>query len=968
MTKMLMHCRRRLAIWALLTATIGLMLGSFGASAQSQPDQKTDAQEPPATLMPAALATEEELPTAEAILDGLVEATGGVEAYAKLENRIMSGSIEFVSQELSIPFTVYQGRPIKQYILSESVVFGRFESGTDGDVVWEKSQMSGSLIKEGQERDIVLMDATFDAIPNWRKYFDRVELVGVEEIDGRACYKLWLESKTGIELTSYLDRETNLPVKTEITLDLPAGRILVESWPSDYREVDGIVIPHVNRQMTAGQARVTTLERIEHNVELPAGVFELPADIRELLTGQLLPQEDGTLPTSSASPVPPFDDRPVLTDQERMRFNQQYRAPSLVRDRSIKARWFEDGTTFWFEDSRGKHFVDPVKKEIRKLEQEKHAQLKVEDRRRQGERDYAPGFDRHVTVKDGNLLLHQGDSGEGIPLTQDAEEDIAWDIDWDNMPSVWSPDGTRLLALRWDERKVHHLPIIDYTEAEETVREVVYGKAGGSFTSFELAVFDPESKKKTVIDTGSKEDIYIYPVGWREDGSELLFFRVTRDAKQLDLMAASPGTGASRTIVTERQETSVGGLASLMGGWYHCYTPIEGTDRFLWISERSGWSHIYLYDMKGNLIRPLTQGTFPVQKVVAVDPAKGYVFFMANAEDRLYDTHLYRIDLAGGGLRRLTSGTGEHEVQVSPSRQCFVDTHSSNTRPPVSELRSADGELLLELAKADTTGLEDIGWTPPEEFIAKADDGITDLYGVLFKPRDFDPSKRYPVIDFIYAGPFIMTVPNSYAPFNVSAGRAGAMAELGFVTFIVDCRGTTERGKAFQDASFGRIGQIEIPDHVAVLKQLVAERPYMDLDRVGICGGSWGGYFALRGMLTAPDVFHVGVAMCPGDLTGSQPINEPYMGLPEDNPEGYAAGSNPALAANLKGRLLMIHGTADQAAPFSNTMRMASALIQAGKIHDLAVIPQADHHFHGLYQRYIMERMISYFREHLAGD
>lgn len=341
---------------------------------------------------------------------------------------------------------------------------------------------------------------------------------------------------------------------------------------------------------------------------------------------------------------------------------------------------------------------------------------------------------------------------------------------------------------------------------------------------------------------------------------------------------------------------------------------------------------------------------------------------MANAEDRPYDTHLYRTDLSGGGLKRLTEAPGEHAIQFCPSKRYFVDTHSSNTRPPVSELRSAEGELLLELASSRTAELEAIGWTPPEEFIAKADDGSTDLYGVLFKPRGFDPNEQYPVIDFIYAGPFTTTVPNSYAPLSTIVNRAAGMAQLGFVTFILDCRGTTERGKAFQDASYGRIGQIEIPDHVAVLKQLAAERPYMDLDRVGICGASWGGYFALRGMLTAPDVFHVGVALCPGDLTEAQAINEPYMGLPQDNPEGYAAGSNPALAANLKGKLLMIHGTADRNAPFSTTMRMAPALIRAGKIHDLAVIPQADHYFAGLYQRYAMERMISYFKEHLDSN
>jgi dipeptidyl aminopeptidase/acylaminoacyl peptidase len=286
-------------------------------------------------------------------------------------------------------------------------------------------------------------------------------------------------------------------------------------------------------------------------------------------------------------------------------------------------------------------------------------------------------------------------------------------------------------------------------------------------------------------------------------------------------------------------------------------------------------------------------------------------------------------------------------------------------RPPVTELRDAEGELLLTLAEGDISELEAAGWIPPEEFVVKADDGETDLYGILYKPPGFDHAQRYPVIDFIYAGPFTTMVPHSFAPRSYVWLRAMMLAQAGFVTFVVDCRGTTERGKAFQDASYGRIGQIEIPDHVATLRQLAAERPWIDMERAGITGASWGGYFALRGMLTAPDVFRVGVAMAPGDLTESPPINEPYMGLPEDNPEGYAAGSNPALAGKLEGRLLIMHGTADVNAPFSTSMRMAAALIRAGKLHDMAVFPQADHYFQGPNMRYVNECLFSYFKEHL---
>jgi dipeptidyl aminopeptidase/acylaminoacyl peptidase len=656
-------------------------------------------------------------------------------------------------------------------------------------------------------------------------------------------------------------------------------------------------------------------------------------------------------------------ERKTLTPAERTRLMVTMRVSTLVSGGQAEANWFEDRTTFWFTAPEGSFFVDPARKEKRKLTSEEKEGWSAERPRSSDGRAYSSAFTRYVVEKEGDLWVHEDGDAEGKRLTEDAEEDVLWSA----TPEGWSSDETRLLALRTDVRAVHHLPIIDYSHPEESVRNVVYGKSGGSFMSQELAIFDLESGKKIVVDTRPDEDIYVFPIGWRHGESEILFLRLTRNAKRLDLMAADPGTGRSRIVLTETQDTFVGGLDFIISGWRDTFTPLEGTDRFLWLSERDGWRHIYLYSLDGGLVRRLTAGKFPVLRVEGVDLEKGRVFFTANGEKRLYDTNLYRVGLDGSGFKRLTDGVGDHAVQLAPSRESFVDTFSTPTQPPVAVVRNADGELLLTLSEADTSRLESAGWTPPEEFVVKADDGETDLYGVLYKPRDLDPVKKYPVIDVIYAGPFTTTVPRTFASRSFLAMQARAFAQLGFVTFMVDCRGTTERSKAFQDASYGRIGEIEIPDHVATLRQLAADRPYMDLDRVGITGGSWGGYFALRAMLTAPDVFHVGVARAPGDLTESPAINEPYMGLPSENPEGYAAGSNPALAKNLKGRLLIMHGTADENAPFSTTMRMAEALIRAGRLHDLAVFPQADHGFRGM-GLYMNELMIAYVREHLQSD
>ena len=653
--------------------------------------------------------------------------------------------------------------------------------------------------------------------------------------------------------------------------------------------------------------------------------------------------------------------RQDLTEEERAHAATLYRSPGLVRGTRITARWFEDGSTFWFRGPDGTVFVDPAEPLMRELSREERRAWDAERSRLRGGRIFTADFSRWAQVEDGDLWVHEEDR-EGLRLTEDAEEDVGWSA----TPDGWSPDGARLIAQRMDVRPVHHLPIIDYTHAEESVREVPYAKSGGAFADFELAVFDAVSGQKTVVELGPEEGAYPFIIGWTRDGAEALFLRLTRDGKRLELRAADPETGRSRVVLCDEQATFVGGLDFITGGWQRTLTLLEDGQRFLWLSERDGWRHVYLYSLDGTLIRRLTGGEFPVERVVDVDPERGLVFLMANAEPRLYDTHLYRVDLEGRGFQRLTQGEGEHAVQLSPSRRAFVDTWSNPAEPPVSELRDAEGRLLLELGRADASRLDAIGWEPPEEFVALADDGETELYGALYRPRDFDPERSYPVIDVIYAGPFTTMVPHSFAPQSFLALRARVLAHMGFVTFLVDCRGTTERGKAFQDASYGRIGQIEIPDHVAVLRQLAAERPWMDLDRVGIVGASWGGYFALRAMLIAPEVFRVGISLAPGDLTEAPPINEPYMGLRQDNPEGYAAGSNPPLAEKLEGHLLLIHGTADVNAPFSTTMRMVEALVRAGRRHDLAVLPQADHYFQGPSLPYVNELIISYFREHLA--
>jgi dipeptidyl aminopeptidase/acylaminoacyl peptidase len=298
------------------------------------------------------------------------------------------------------------------------------------------------------------------------------------------------------------------------------------------------------------------------------------------------------------------------------------------------------------------------------------------------------------------------------------------------------------------------------------------------------------------------------------------------------------------------------------------------------------------------------------------------------------------VSLEGREFKRLTEGTGSHSVRISPSKDYFLDTHSTVSRPPVTELRKADGTLVDTVCRADTRELDKIGWTPPEEFTVKADDGKTDLYGVLYNPYDFNPQKKYPAIDFIYGGPAHAQVPRSF----VEGAWPRALAQAGFCVFVVDNRGTPGRSKAFHDAAFRNFGRFEIADHVAALKQLAATRPYIDTTRVGIYGGSWGGYFTLRAMLTAPEVYRAGVSFFPvADLFDHIPVAERTMGLPTDNPQGYEQASNLRLAEKLQGELLLIGGTSDINAPMTAVMKMADALIKAGKQFRMLVIPEQNH-------------------------
>jgi dipeptidyl aminopeptidase/acylaminoacyl peptidase len=577
-----------------------------------------------------------------------------------------------------------------------------------------------------------------------------------------------------------------------------------------------------------------------------------------------------------------------------------------------------------------------------------------------------------VGLKDHNLYLRSPLDDGIVQLTTRGLKNYSWgDLPWSFGP-IWSPSSLKLAVTRKDYRRVPHIPIVHYLNPDEQVVWEPYPwKATGPIEVSELFLIDIPSKQPIKVATEDGPSERIEMLGWSPDESEFFFLKRDRYYRKRRLFAADSKTGETREILLEEYEAAQPFLSPA--------TLLESGEGLIWLADRDGWKHLYLYDLKGNLLRRLTEGEFPVERVVTVDEKNGWVYFIARTDrTRPYDTHLCRIDLNGENFKQLTEATGQHDlrlfggwqivtqIQFSPSKRFFIDTHSTVERPQAVDLRSADGSLLQRLAEANTDRLSELNWTPPEEFVVKAADGKTDLYGILYKPNDLDPSKKYPVIGQIYGQ--LNLVPSTFLgrPYAQNDHAVGqALAQLGFIVFNVAQRPDNgSRGRDFDKLLWNSYGRFEIPDHAAALHNLAQSRPYMDLDRVGIYGGSQGGYFALRAMLQAPETYHVGVAVAPLVEVYTH-ANHNNLGPVEENRDAYEFASNIRLAGNLKGKLLLIHGTADVSISSSHTMKMADALIRAEKPFDLLVIPEWGHWYNERVERYWVEVLRRYFVEHL---
>lgn len=567
----------------------------------------------------------------------------------------------------------------------------------------------------------------------------------------------------------------------------------------------------------------------------------------------------------------------------------------------------------------------------------------------------APGGVWAATARDGGFVVH--DATGRVVVERSGEADYAWSLP----DKAWSADGARLAVWRTDQRAVHRVPIVDYDGGLERLSMVPYAKTGTSLPIPELYLVEPATGE-VVRAAPAEDEGYDWFAGWRIDGTGLVL-HLSRDGKRLDLSAVDR-SGARRLLLREeRLETNVADLDFIADEWSQQVTPLQDGG-FLWMSERDGWRHVYRYDADGRLLGQITRGGFPVRRVDGVRPDGTVLVSAAIDSARPYDQQIYRTSLDGARLRPLADQRGLHRATPSPSGRFFLDAWSSPIQPRIREVVPVDGGVRVRLTTSDDSAVRALGWRPPEPIAVLAADGVTTMYGAIFKPHDFDPEKRYPVVAYIYGGPFVTVLGGGYA--TAMSLWASSLAEMGFIVVAFDVPGSSGRGKAFQDATYGRIGQTEIPDYVSGLRQVGTARPWMDMDRVGIFGHSWGGYFALRGMLTAPEFFKAGYAGAPGALEEEASVIEPNMGLPADNPSGYAEGSNLAIAANLRGHLRIMHGTSDTSATLSTTLRMADALIKADKQFELLLIPGMGHNSGGSDGLYYHQDVALFFRRTLG--
>ncbi len=610
---------------------------------------------------------------------------------------------------------------------------------------------------------------------------------------------------------------------------------------------------------------------------------------------------------------------------------------------ALNVSWAEDGRTFEYSRDGTRFRYDVARREAVALPAEPEEARPGGGRGgarpargRQFDSAMSPDNTLRAFYRDRNLYISAPDSSNEIAITTDGSEEsrikygtASWVYGEELGQSTamwWSPDGTKLGYYRFDEGPVpdYHLQL-GQTEIQSSLDVEAYPKAGAPNPIVALFVYDVATGTSTEMDVRNGQPFtndvvghYVYRTEWTPDGKELSIHRTNRRQNILEYAACDPNTGNCRVIVREEWPDS----------WVTNSPPrrfLEDENRFLWTSERTGWRNLYLYDMSGELLATVTDHEFEVSNVVEVDEDAGVVYYMARDGDNHMKMQLHRVGLDGSGDRRLTDPAFNHSVSLAPDGRHFVDVAQTHDHPPFTRLMDADGDVVAELAESDMTRFEELGLQKVEMYTFLAADGKTELHGMLHKPANFDPNKQYPVLVSVYAGPGSNGARETFTTPN-------ALTEYGFLTVSMDSRSASGRGKRALDVIYMKLSTLEVDDQAAGIRALW-DRPYVAKGMAGIYGTSYGGTASSMALLRNPDVFQAAAASSAvTDWRNYDSIyTERYMWIPQENQEGYDAGSAMLWADKLDGDLMLFFGTADNNVHPSNTLQLVAALQQAGK-------------------------------------
>ena len=597
----------------------------------------------------------------------------------------------------------------------------------------------------------------------------------------------------------------------------------------------------------------------------------------------------------------------------------------------------------------------------------------------------SPDGKRAVYIKDYNLWMKDVATGTEKQVTTDGVKSFGYATDnagWthSDRPIVsWSPDSKKIATFQQDERGVGMMHMVSTNTTHPVLSSWAYPLPGDSIiTTIQRVVIDVEAAKVTRFQMPADQhrstlcdDIScngdFTDVEWYPDGSHIAFVSSSRDHKSATFRVADVATGAVRDVFNETVRTQYeSGTAT--ANW----RVLPASNEVLWFSERDDWGNLYLYDLgTGKLKSQVTNGPGNVSQLLRVDEKTRTLWYLCVGKAAGVDPYfrmLCRTGMDGKRYAVLTPEVGDHDITFSPSGNYVVDSYSQPNVAPVTVLRDANGKVINTLERADISRLVASGWKPPMPIKVKARDGQTDLYGLMYTPTSLDSTKKYPIVNYIYPGPQTGSVGSR--SFNAARGDNQALAELGFIVVQIDGMGTPWRSKSFHDAYYGKMGDNTLPDQVAGMKELSSRYSFINMDKIGIWGHSGGGFATAGAMFRYPDFFKVGIAESGNhdNRVYEDDWGERYEGLLErnGNSDNYAAEANQTLAKNLKGKLLLAHGTLDDNVPANNTTLIVDALIKANKDFDLLMLPNQAHGY-GSMAPYMMRKRWDYFVRNLLG-